>query len=314
MSLFGLVESFSSTGKISGWPWTEQDVSPEVEWADRSSWPKISIVIPSYNQGHFIEETIRSILFQKYPNLELIIIDGGSKDKTVEVIKKYEQWISYWVSEKDDGQTHAINKGFSTATGEIVSWVNSDDMLLPGALFESASVLFQEPNVQLVYGNSLLITESGVRLPTLKMECFTLEKLLHEQQRHLIFHVPFIRRCVLEEIGFLDEQLNFAMDYEFSCRIARAGMTVKCIDRDISYFRVHSLSKTCNVSSGKEYYREAGEVCRQYGGAQWNWMYRTYYRICIRNKVEVSRFSFVLNAYRKVKPLISFHPLTWSQQ
>src|SRR5687768_13083798 len=100
--------------------------------------PKISIITPSYNQGRFIEETILSVINQNYPNLEYIIIDGGSTDNTVEIIRKYEQHLAYWVSEKDGGQSEAINKGFKKATGDIVCWINSDDFFMPGALSKVA--------------------------------------------------------------------------------------------------------------------------------------------------------------------------------
>src|SRR4051794_36526007 len=110
-----------------GWPWTEESQSLPETQPDGSPWPKISIVTPSYNQGHFIEETIRAVLLQGYPDIEFIIIDGGSKDNTVEILKKYAAFIAYWVSEKDNGQANALNKGFARATGQIYYWVNSDD-------------------------------------------------------------------------------------------------------------------------------------------------------------------------------------------
>src|SRR5437588_6081454 len=117
-----------------GWPWTIETPPLPVVRPDGSCWPRISIVTPSYNQGQFIEETIRSVLLQGYPDLEYIIIDGGSQDESVEIIKKYEPWLTYWVSEQDRGQSHAINKGFDRSTGLILGWLNSDDVLLPNAL------------------------------------------------------------------------------------------------------------------------------------------------------------------------------------
>ncbi len=110
-----------------GWPWTEDSQPlPEMQ-PDGTPWPKISIVTPSYNQGRFIEETIRAVLLQGYPDIEYTIIDGGSQDETVTILTKYEPWLAYWVSEKDKGQADALNKGFGRATGQIFYWINSDD-------------------------------------------------------------------------------------------------------------------------------------------------------------------------------------------
>src|ERR1700738_1526878 len=111
---------------MTGWPWTTETPRLPAVRPDGSRWPRITIVTPSFNQGQFIEETIRSVLLQGYPNLEYIIIDGGSTDNTVEIIKKYEPWIACWVSEKDRGQSDALNKGFARATGQILAWLCSD--------------------------------------------------------------------------------------------------------------------------------------------------------------------------------------------
>src|SRR5690242_18490340 len=116
-----------------GWPWVIDSERPQA--ATETAWPRWTVVIPSYNQGRYIEEAIRSVLMQGYPDLELIVMDGGSTDETLEVIRKYEPWIAHWESCRDRGQTHAINKGFQRATGEVLSFLNSDDVLLPGAGF-----------------------------------------------------------------------------------------------------------------------------------------------------------------------------------
>src|SRR5262245_25235628 len=125
----------------SGWPWTIESSRLPVRRADGSAWPKVTIVTPSFNQGQFIEETIRSILLQGYPDLEYMVIDGGSTDDSVEIIRKYERWLNYWATENDRGQAHAINKAISRATGEIFNWINSDDPLLPSALSTIASAM-----------------------------------------------------------------------------------------------------------------------------------------------------------------------------
>ena len=120
-------------------------------------WPKVSIVTPSFNQGHFIEETIRSVLDQDYPNIEYIIIDGGSTDDTVNVIKKYQGRLSYWESCRDRGQSHAINKGFEKCTGEIFNWLNSDDVLRPGSLRRIAERFVESPGIHLLCGSRAII-------------------------------------------------------------------------------------------------------------------------------------------------------------
>ena len=143
-----------------GWPWTEESPQLPNSMPDGSPWPKVSIVTPSYNQGEFLEETIRSVLLQGYPNLEYIIIDGGSQDNSVEIIKKYEPWLAYWVSELDRGQAHAINKGFKRATGEIVTWLNSDDFYARRAL-GSVAQSFHKQQVDLLYGDCFFLDSAA---------------------------------------------------------------------------------------------------------------------------------------------------------
>jgi glycosyltransferase involved in cell wall biosynthesis len=143
-----------------GWPWTVAEAagastsarSPRSPAADATVWPRISIVTPSYNQGHFIEETIRSVLQQGYPNLEYIVMDGRSTDASVAIIERYSRWLHDWVSEPDLGQSDAINRGFARSTGQILGWLNSDDYLAPGALHKVAAVFREHPTVGAVVG------------------------------------------------------------------------------------------------------------------------------------------------------------------
>ncbi|GAI34604.1 unnamed protein product, partial [marine sediment metagenome] len=145
-----------------GWPWIEESPQLPDTLPDGSLWPRVSIITPSYNQGQFIEETIRSVLLQGYANLEYIIMDGGSTDDSVEIIRKYEPWLTYWVSEPDRGQAHAIDKGFARSTGEILAWLNSDDTYLPGAIAKSVRLLNDDPNAEAICGGELQIDSQGI--------------------------------------------------------------------------------------------------------------------------------------------------------
>ena len=168
------------------WVWREKAIQLPPAMADGKPWPKITVVTPSYNQGHYIEETLRSVLMQGYPNLELIVIDGGSKDNTVEIIKKYEKQIAYWVSEKDNGQTHAINKGFEKATGEICAYLNSDDIYMPYTLRLIAEI-FTTFGVEWVTGHRSHQVDHDVISP-LPHATVRFNGLLYRKG----FHVPWV--------------------------------------------------------------------------------------------------------------------------
>jgi glycosyltransferase involved in cell wall biosynthesis len=208
------------------------------------NFPKISIVTPSYNQGHFLEETIHSVLNQDYPNLEYIIIDGGSTDNSVDVIKKYEDRITYWVSEADNGMTDALNKGFRIATGEILTWINSDDYFLPGALHIAAQAFsVSVPHLGFIYGHCLHITANGDVLEERKMVKFDASILRFGRN---LFAQPasFFHRRVIDKIGLLNAELPYAMDYEFWLRSYDKGFKFKNIGVTLAAFRFHGESKT----------------------------------------------------------------------
>lgn len=228
-----------------GWPWTEESPQLPDKMPDGSAWPRISIVTPSLNQGQFIEETIRSVLLQGYPDLEYIIIDGGSSDGSVEIIKKYKPWLAYWVSEPDKGQAHAINKGFAKSTGEIFAYINSDDLYEPGA-FKLVALQFRQKKALLVAGECVIFDEHGVRdiyVPFWPQNINLLLTKCPFAQPASFWHSEFI----LKTEG-MDESLGFCFDMEFFLRNALYGISPKLVNEKLARWRIHSKSKTMSQS------------------------------------------------------------------
>jgi glycosyltransferase involved in cell wall biosynthesis len=209
------------------------------------NWPKISIVTPSYNQGKYIEQTILSVINQNYPNLEYIIIDGGSTDETVDIIKKYEQYITYWVSEKDEGQSHAINKGIEKCTGEIFNWLNSDDWYEPNALFIVARAFMENKDIQFVSGYENHVFENGNN--TIQNGTFIKESLeetiacCEVAQPSTFFKLDGIKR-----VGGVSNDLHYIMDGEMWVKLlllyGQDGF--KKLNKTLVNFRLHENSKT----------------------------------------------------------------------
>ena len=202
--------------------------------------PRISIVTPSFNQGKFLEETIQSVLSQNYPDLEYFVIDGGSTDNSIDIIKKYEGRLNYWVSEKDCGQSEAINKGLKRASGEIVAWLNSDDTYLDETLNRVAALFRQNPSVDLLYGNVENIYPDG-RKKLITSDPFKPIRFL----RQVNVHQPsvFWKRKLHSTIGWLDESLYYMMDYDLWMRIFFSHECLR-INETFSRFRIHDNSKT----------------------------------------------------------------------
>jgi glycosyltransferase involved in cell wall biosynthesis len=234
-----------------GWPWTVETPPLPPERLDGSAWPRISIVTPSYNQGQFIEETIRSILLQGYPDLEYIIIDGGSTDQSVDIIKKYEPWLTHWVSEKDRGQAHAINKGFAQASGKIGAYLNSDDFYLPGAL-SSAAESFIRSGWDLFIGCSDIRHSPSYRLLRRSWWLHRL-RILPEPLLVGSGHYSVSQESTLWNLNQFgtwqfDESLHFKLDADWYYRIAR-GAKIALSSRRIGHFRHHPRSKTATLQA-----------------------------------------------------------------
>ena len=251
--------SVPNTGRT-GWPLGEQAVLSE-QIPGEEHLPPISIVTPSYNQGEFIEETIRSVLLQGYPNLEHIVIDGGSTDNTVEIIKKYEKHLTYWVSEPDRGQSHAINKGIAQCTGEIFNWINSDDLLMPGALWAVARAWTQYPG-RIIAGGAEFFNDSGV---------FRREKAGEQTLRNFVRfweaegfgwaqQGTFVPLADLKDLGGVREDLKYCMDYNMMVRLLLRDLQVAYIDETLARFRFHSTSKT--VGRTEDFRLERVEMLR----------------------------------------------------
>ena len=209
------------------------------------NFPKISIVTPSYNQAGFLERTILSVLNQDYPNLEYIIIDGGSTDGSVEIIKKYEKYLAYWVSEKDKGQSDAINKGFQKSTGDILAWLNSDDTYLSGTLFKVVKAFQENPNADLIFGNIYHVDEKDQRIGELRFTKFDFPTLIYEGGN---LHQPgsFWTREIYNRVGGIDPKYIFCMDYDFFCRVGGIGNFIFIRDY-LANFRIHKNAKSSMV-------------------------------------------------------------------
>lgn len=224
-----------------GWPWTKESGWLPAAMPDGSRWPCISLVTPSLNQGQFLEETIRSVLLQGYPDLEYIIIDGGSFDSSLKIIDKYKKWITYWVSEPDNGQSNAINKGLSRGSGDIFAYINSDDYYEPGA-FEIIAPFFT----------------AGRDIPLLAGECVILSKKNKQVFKpywpknliQLIYGsslpqpATFWTKRIYELVGGFNENLHYCFDAEFFLKIGIQDIMPAMIRKKLAYFRYHETNKS----------------------------------------------------------------------
>jgi len=268
--------------------------------------PLVSIITPSFNQARYIEATIRSVLSQDYPNIEYIIVDGGSTDETVEIIKKYtldsgsslpnirqqavglqSRAIAWWVSEQDKGQTDAINKGFGRATGQILAWLNSDDTYEPGAISAAVKYLQAHPEVGMVYGDCNFINEDGQVIGKFGA-AQTDYRLLRRGYAHIPQQTMFFRADLWKQVGPLDPSFYFAMDYDLWTRLS-ARAQLKYIPQTWANFRLHTTGKTiaaddrCWPEMIRVHYRDGGSFfsvivakyyIRKLIAPLWNWRRR----------------------------------------
>lgn len=217
--------------------------------------PTISIVTPSYNQARYLEETIRSVLGQAYLKLEYFVMDGGSTDESVDIIRLYESQLTGWVSEKDRGQAEAINKGFARCTGDIVSWINSDDFYLPGAFQAAIQAFEQHPQAGLIYGDVLSVDADSQPFNIQRFRPYSLTDLMSFN----IISQPavFMKRSVLEKAGYLDLQYHLLLDHHLWLRMARLAPMVY-IPKTLAAARYHSDAK--NLARTADFGREAHQI------------------------------------------------------
>jgi len=237
----------------SGWPWTRQ-TNPQI-YDSRINWPKVSIVTPSYNQDQFIEETIRSVLLQNYPNLEYIIIDGGSTDQTRQILEKYSQWISYWQSEKDNGQGQAINLGFSMASGDYYAWVNSDDYYLENVL-NTVVTTFLRSGSSFIYGYGFNYHVKEARLELIRVLPFL----------DYFIRIPSLIQpsCFWSADNHqpIWEELQCSLDYELWQRLLK-GKSRKLVKQALSVANVHDNGKTSDPKMKAAWEKDHQLICSE---------------------------------------------------
>jgi glycosyltransferase involved in cell wall biosynthesis len=298
-----------------GWPWSEESQSiPEMNPVG-IEWPKITIVTPSFNQGHFLEETIRSILLQNYTNLEYIIIDGGSTDDSVEIIKKYEPWITSWVSESDQGQSDAINKGFLKATGIYGNWINSDDLLDKDALWTIACKVDPSEEKTVFLGDYKEIDINGDIKRISRSNIRKLEELVdieghwrNGKSNQIGQQGTFFPVKLFKSVGMLNIENHYTMDYELWGKLLIAGAAFYPVYRTIGAFRVYPGQKISYRHETTKYLINTAykliDNCND-----WNTAKKKYHRNLLRKysiKYYYGYIRSIIGIRRRIKSFINF--------
>jgi glycosyltransferase involved in cell wall biosynthesis len=235
--------------------------------------PLVSIVTPSYNQAKYLEETIQSVINQEYPHIEYLVVDGGSTDGSIDILQKYDERISWWVSEADNGQTDAINKGFTRSKGKILAWLNSDDTYQANAVSEAVSYFQSHSKVGLVYGDANYINSSGKIIGK-----FNAQQTSYNRLRRGGVYIPqqaaFWRANLWQQVSPLDPSFYFAMDYDLWVRLSRIT-EIRYHPKYWANFRLHDDAKT--ISADDRCWPEMLKVHRRDGGSWFSIIYARYY-------------------------------------
>jgi glycosyltransferase involved in cell wall biosynthesis len=261
--------------------------------------PTVSVVTPSYNQANFLEESILSVLSQDYEPIEYIVIDGGSKDHSVEIIRKYRGKLAYWISESDSGQSDAINKGWSRCTGDIICYLNSDDYFLPGAIRIIVKAFEENPRAGLICGRANAVSEDGRFLLT----CYP--RPVGQEMLEYLTGLPqpsvFLRRCVLERVGLLDPTSHLLFDQEFFLRVLGNFEAVSLL-QPLSCMRRHGAAKSVaqGAHQGAHFAAEAIQIAERI--ASQPDMYPRFHiepaRVLSAGHAVAARFAYIRGEYR----------------
>jgi glycosyltransferase involved in cell wall biosynthesis len=261
------------------------------------NYPKISIVTPSLNQAQFLEKTILSVLNQNYPNLEYIIIDGGSLDKSVKIIQKYEKYLTYWVSEKDKGQAEAINKGFQKSTGQILAWLNADDLYLPDTLFKVKSIFEKFGEINFLYGHSVLIDQRDNIIRICYTVPQTYSSYIYDRGGNVFQGSVFWKRDTFYKYSGLDSKLYFALEYKLLDNFFKyeKGFFLNDI---LAAYRIHKESKSSTVNAKlvveefKSIRKIKGNILLRFYYRIRRWIHYLFYSNFISMIIEKIRISF----------------------
>jgi glycosyltransferase involved in cell wall biosynthesis len=281
--------------------------SPETFHKVQEPLPLVSIITPSYNQGRFLKKTIESVLTQSYPNIEYLVIDGGSNDESVEILRSYGDRF-YWLTEKDRGQTDAINKGMARAKGDILAYLNSDDVLVPGAIERVVSFFQRNPDCDLVYGNANYIDENDNVSGHYKTAHYSYNRLLEDCM--ICQPAAFWKRKIAEHVGAFDEDLNYVMDYDYWLRIAKANGDIRFLPVTLANSRLYPETKTQSARS--KIFKEIFKICRKHAGYVHLSYYKGYWHYLIFEKNSIT--SRALRRFPRWNAKLSWLHHKWKQR